>query len=262
MADVNIKIDIDADTSAIDRVRSKLRSLCKEVDDCTSTMDKHTKSLRELSDAQDNSGRRTEKNRNSFSRIGKAAKGLTGFLGKLAKFGFMYLGIEAAAALLVIASAGILFKSGQILAKAYEMSLSGVAYGFAAIVAAGAAALAAMRQFQAVQFAPSFSEGAINTDDPMRAASASMKIFIDDQEMAVIGTKGLTAAFKTLNDQQQVTGKTTAVFRQLSNYTAGMGGDMEKGSQSMAKFLAQFQKDKTMTEAVKEAGKELGPNFT
>jgi len=262
MADVNIKIDIDADTSAIDRVRSKLRSLCKEVDDCTSTMDKHTKSLRDLSDAQDNSGRRTEKTRSSFSKIGKAAKGLTGFLGKLAKFGFYYLAAEAAAALLVIASAGILFKSGQLLAKAYEMSLSGVAYGFAAIVAAGAAALAAMRQFQAVQFAPSFTAGTINTDDPMRAASATMKMFIDDQDLAVIGTKGLTSAFKTLNDQQQITGETTAVFKQLSNYTAGMGGDLEKGSQSMAKFLAQFQKDKRMTEAVKEAGKELGPGFT
>jgi hypothetical protein len=94
-----------------------------------------------------------------------------------------------------------------------------------------------------------------------QAASAGMKMFIDDQQMAVIGTKGLTSAFKTLNDQQQITGKTTAVFRQLSNYTAGMGGDMEKGSQAMAKFLAQFQKDKRMTEAVKEAGKELGPNF-
>jgi hypothetical protein len=261
MADVNIKIDIDADTSAIDRVRAKLRSLCKEVDDCTGTIDKHTKSLKDLSDAQDKTGRGSGKNGNAFNKAGKASKSLTGFLAKLAKFGFMYLAVEAAAALLVIASAGILFKSGQILAKAYEMSLSGVAYGFAAIVAAGSAALAAMRQFQAVQFAPSFSEGTINTDDPMRAASASMKMFIDDQAMAVIGTKGLTAAFKTLNDQQQITGETTAVFRQLSNYTAGMGGDMEKGSQAMAKFLAQFQKDKRMTEAVKEAGKELGPGF-
>lgn len=261
MADVNIKIDIDADTSAIDRVRAKLISLCREVDDCTDTMDKHTKSLRDLSDASDESGKRVGRNGRNFDQTGKKAKGLTGFLKKLAKFGFLYLGIEAAAALVIIGSAGVLFKSGQLLAKGYQMALSGVAYAMTAIVAAAAAALAAMRQFQAVQFAPSFSKGAINTDDPMRAASAGMKMFIDDQQMAVIGTKGLTSAFKTLNDQQQITGKTTAVFRQLSNYTAGMGGDMEKGSQAMAKFLAQFQKDKRMTEAVKEAGKELGPNF-
>jgi hypothetical protein len=86
-------------------------------------------------------------------------------------------------------------------------------------------------------------------------------MFVDNADLAVIGTKGLSAAFKTLSDQQPVTGETVAVYRELSNYTAGMGGDMEKGSQAMAKFLAQFQKDKTMTEAVKTAGKELGPGF-
>lgn len=261
MADVNIKIDIDADTSAIDRVRAKLISLCREVDDCTDTMDKHTKSIRELSGAEEESHRKRRKHGDGFDNQGKKANKLTKFLKGLAKFGFKYLAIESLAALAVIGSAGILFKTGQLLARGYQMALSGVAYAMTAIVAAGAAALASMRQFQAVQFAPSFSAGAINTDDPMRAASAGMKMFIDDQEMAVLGTKGLTSAFKTLNDQQQVTGKTTAVFRELSNYTAGMGGDMEKGSQAMAKFLAQFQKDKTMTEAVKTAGKELGPGF-
>ena len=261
MSDVNITIDIDADTSGIDRTRARLRMLARDADDASDAFDRHSASLRDLSDSQDDFDSGSRRNQRNFNNTGKKAKGLTGFLRKLAKFGFLYLGIEAAAALVIIGSAGVLFKSGQLLAKGYEMALSGVAYAMTAIVAAAAAALAAMRQFQAVQFAPSFSKGAINTDDPMRAASAGMKMFIDDQQMAVIGTKGLTSAFKTLNDQQQITGKTTAVFRQLSNYTAGMGGDMEKGSQAMAKFLAQFQKDKRMTEAVKEAGKELGPNF-
>lgn len=261
MADVNITIDIDANTAAIDRVRAKLRSLCKEVDDCTSTMDKHTKSLRELSDAQDEAGRGSGRNQRGFNASSKGAKGLTKFLRTLAKFGFIYLAVEAAAALIVISSVNLLFKSGQWLAKAYQASLSGVAYAMVAIVAAASAAIAAMRQFQAVQFAPSFSEGAINTDDPMKAASGAMKMFIDDTQMAVVGTKGLSSAFKVLNDQAAVTGETTAVFRQLTNYTAGMGGDLEKGSQAMAKFLAQFQKDKTMTEAVRDAGNELGPNF-
>lgn len=261
MADVNIKIDIDADTSAIDRVRRKLIDLCREVDDCTDTMDKHTKSLRDLSNAQDDAGRGAGRNGRNYNTSGKAAKKLTSMLGSLAKFGFKVMAIEAAAALAVIGSAAILFKSGQFLAKGYQAALSGVAYAMTAIVAAGAAALAAMRQFQAVQAKPGFMAGTANTEDPMKAASSSMKMFIDDQQMAVLGTKGLTSAFKTLNDQQQITGRTTAVFRELSNYTAGMGGDMEKGSQAMAKFLAQFQKDKTMTEAVKTAGKELGPGF-
>lgn len=261
MADVKITIDIDADTAAIDRVRQKLRRLCKETEDCTKTMDTHTESLRDLGRAQDDSGKNTDKNSKKMGTLGKMAKGLNGFLKKLAMLGFKYVAIEAAAALLVIASAGPLMKLGSMFAKGYQIALSGVAYAFAAVVAGAAAFAAAQRQFQSVQFAPAFSEGAINTDSSFQAASGAMKMFVDDAELAVIGTKGLSSAFKTLNDQQAVTGQTTAVFRELSNYTAGMGGDMEKGSQALAKFLAQFQKDKTMTSAVKEAGKELGPGF-
>ena len=261
MADVKITIDIDADTAAIDRVRQKLRRLCMEADDCTDTMDKHTKSLKDLGRAQDDTGRGSDKNTKKMGNLGKMAKGLNGFLKKLAMLGFKYVAIEAAAALAVIGSAGILFKVGAMLAKGYQAALGGVAYALAAVVAGAAAFAAAQRQFQSVQFAPSFSEGAVNTESSFAAASGAMKMFVDDTELAVIGTKGLSSAFKTLNDQQAVTGKTTAVFRELSNYTAGMGGDMEKGSQSMAKFLAKFQKDKTMTSGVTDAGKELGPQF-
>jgi hypothetical protein len=261
MADVKITIDIDADTAAIDRVRQKLRRLCMEADDCTDTMDKHATSLRDLGKAQDDAGKNTEKNGKKMGTLGKIAKFLNGGLKKLAMLGFKYVAIEAAAALAVIGSAGILFKAGALLAKGYQMALSGVAYALAAVIAGAAAFAAAQRQFQSVQFAPAFSEGAINTESSFAAASGAMKMFVDDTQLAVIGTKGLSSAFKTLNDQQAVTGKTTAVFRELSNYTAGMGGDMEKGSQAMAKFLAQFQKDKSMTGAVTDAGKQLGPEF-
>ena len=127
MADVNITIDIDADTAAIDRVRSKLRALCKEVDDCTETHKKHTKALNDLSRAQDNQGRSGRKSTQGFNAASKGAKGLTKFLKTLAKFGFIYLAVEAAAALIVISSVNLLFKSGQWLAKAYQASLSGVA---------------------------------------------------------------------------------------------------------------------------------------
>lgn len=261
MADVKITIDIDADTGAIDRVRLKLKKLCSEVDDCTKTMDKYSSSLKDMSDAEEKSGRGHDRNSKKMGLLGKMAKGLSGFLKKLAMLGFKYMAIEAAAAAVVLLSIGPLFKLGSMLAKGYQAALGGVAYALAAVVAGAAAFAAAQRQFQSVQFAPSFSEGAINTTDKFAAASGAMKMFVDDAQLAVLGTKGLNSAFKTLNDQQAVTGKTTALFRSLSNYTAGMGGDLEKGSQSMAKFIAKFQKDKTLTGGVTEAGKELGPEF-
>ena len=261
MADVKITIDIDADTAAIDRVRSKLKALCREVDDCTQTHEKHTAALRDLSKAQKDNEDGSNKNTKKMSTLGKMAKGLSGFLKKLAMFGFKYLAIEAAAALVVIGSAGLLFKAGSMLAKGYQASLGAISYAMAGVVAAGAAFLASQRQFQQVQFAPMYSEGAVNTESSIVAASQAMSMFVEDSQMAVIGAKGLSSAFKTLSDQAPVTGKTTAVFRELSNYTAGMGGDMEKNSQAMAKFLAKFQKDKTLTEGVTTAGKELGPGF-
>jgi hypothetical protein len=261
MADVKITIDIDADTAAIDRVRAKLNKLCSEVDDCTKTMDAYSSSLKDMSNSQDNNSKSFDRNSKKMGLLGKMAKGLSGFLKKLAKLGFKYMAIEAAAAAVVLLSIGPLFKLGSMLAKGYQNALGGVAFALAAVVAGLAAFAAAQRQFQSVQFAPAFAEGAINTENKFAAASGAMKMFMDDAQLAVIGTKGLTSAFKTLNDQQNVTGKTTAVFRALSNYTAGMGGDLEKGSQSMAKFLAKFQKDKTLTGGVTEAGKELGPEF-
>lgn len=261
MADVKITIDIDADTAAIARVRAQLKALCREVDDCADTHRKFTKQLDDLSGATRKNTKDDDDNKKGKSKLIKVVDFFSKGLRKLAMLGFKYVAIEAGAALAVIGSAGILFKTGAMLAKGYQSSLAAVSYALAAVAAAGAAFLAAQRQFQSVQFAPAFSEGAINTADRFAAASGAMKMFVDDTQMAVIGTKGLSAAFKTLNQQQAVTGKTTAVFRALSNYTAGMGGDLEKGSQSMAKFLAEFQKKKTMGDTVTEAGKELGPEF-
>lgn len=279
---VTIKIDVKADTAAIERVRAQLKALCSEVDDCTKTHEKHTKSLDDMSDAHKRTARDLDKNTKGIKDYGNQSQKsgkqsnvfwkdfldfskmpgmMLGGFQKLIKFGFKYLAIEAAAAAAVLATSTLLFKTGSFFAKSYQMALSGAAYGLAAFAAAAAVAIAAQRQFQSVQFAPQYSEGAINTTDKFEAASQAMKMFVDDTQMAVLGSKALTGAFRTLSEQAPVTGETTGAFRALSNYTAGIGGDMEKSSQALAKFMAKFQKDKTMTEGVKAAGKELGPDF-
>lgn len=279
---VTIKINVKADTAAIERVRAQLKALCSEVDDCTKTHEKHTKSLEDMADAHKSTARDVDKTRKSIKDYGnqstKSGKQsnvfwktfldfskmpgmMLGGFQKLIKFGFKYLAIEAAAAAAVLATSTLLFKTGSFFAKGYQMALSGAAYGLAAFAAAAAVAIAAQRQFQSVQFAPQYSEGAINTTDKFEAASQAMKMFVDDTQMAVLGSKALTGAFKTLSAQAPVTGETTGAFRALSNYTAGIGGDMDKSSEALAKFMAKFQKDKTMTEGVKAAGKELGPDF-
>ena len=262
MADVKIKIDIDADTAAIERVRAQLKSLCREVDDCTDTHQKHTRTLRDLSREQKRGGDEDDKRSRKFGALGKMGKMLTKVLRTLGKFGFLYMAIEAAAAVLVIGSAALAFKTGAFLAKAYQQALAGVAYGFAAVTAAAAAALAAQRQFQSVQMAPQYFEGGANTDDRFKGSSGAMKMLVDDISLAVIGAQGLQSAFTTLSKQGPVTGQTVGVLRELSNYTTGIGGDIAKNTESLAQFLAEFQKKGRMSQSVKDLGAELGPDFT
>lgn len=279
---VTIKINVKADTAAIERLRAQLKSLCREVDDCTKTHEKHSKSLRDLSKAHRETGRDIDKTRKSIDDYGDSTRRsrqktnvfwkefldfskvpgqMLGGLASLGKLGFKYVAIEAAAAAATLATATLLFKTGSFFAKSYQAALSGVAYGFAAVASAAAVFFAAQRQFQSVQFAPQYAEGAANTSDRFMAASGAMKMFVDDARMAVLGAEALSGAFKTLSDQAPVTGQTTATFRALSNYTTGIGGDLKKSSAALADFMAKFQKDKSLSAGVTEAGKKLGPDF-
>ena len=279
---VTIKINVKADTAAIERLRAQLKSLCREVDDCTKTHEKHAKTLRDMSKAHRDAGRDVDKTRKSIDDYGRSTSRtrqktnvfwkefldfskfpgqMLGALSSLAKMGFKYVAIEAALAAATLATATLLFKTGSFFAKSYQAALSGVAYGFAAVAAAAAVFFAAQRQFQSVQFAPQYAEGAVNTSDRFMAASGAMKMFVDDARMAVLGAEALSGAFKTLSDQAPVTGQTTATFRALSNYTTGIGGDLKKSSAALADFMAKFQKDKTMSAGVKAAGEKLGPDF-
>jgi hypothetical protein len=280
---VTIKIDVDADIASITAVRAALNAMCSEVDDCTKTMDKHRKKMDEVTSTHDSlakgankntkalnshSGatKNATKNQDSFLKrlfsVNDATKTLLGGLHKLIKFGIKPMAIEMAAAALAIASSALLFKSGAAFAKGYQLALSGVAYAIVAATAAFATFLAAQREFASTSFAPMFADGATNTASSVEAASSAMKMFVDDAQLAVLGSKSLTAAFSTLSKQGPVTGKTTAAFRALADVTSGMGGDIGKNSEELAKFMAEYQKRGTFGSKVQQAGKALGPEFT
>jgi prefoldin subunit 5 len=281
---VTIKINVKADTAVIERVRAQLASLCREADDCSNTFDKYSKRLNDTSKSQkrltettDNhssavkrlSGaqRRNSKDNDSFIKqlfkMDDVGKKLLGGLQGLIKFGFKYVAIEAAAAAAVIGSAGLLFKTGQLFAKGYQTALAGVSYALTALVAAGSAFLAVQQQFASIQFAPMFTKGLVNTQDRFEAADLAMRSFVNSSELAVFGTKALTASFaemaKNVNPQQL--GQVTGAMRTLGNVAAGMGGDIGKNFQEVSKFAAAFQKEGKLTDAVKKQGEGLSPIF-
>lgn len=281
---VTIKINVNADTAAISRVRAQLAALCREADDCSDTFDKYSKQLnntskqhktltnatddhssavRRLSGAQ----KKNSKDNDSFLKqlfsMGGASGKLLDGLRSLIKFGFKYVAIEAAAAAAVIGSAGLLFKAGSALAKTYQAALSGISYGFAAIVAAASAFFATQQQFASIQFAPYFQQGLVNTKDRFESADLAMRSFTNSQELAVFGNKALSASFAELakNVKDGKIGVATGAMRELGNVAAGMGGDIGKNFQEVSKFVAAFQKEGKLTDAVKKQGEGLSPIF-
>lgn len=111
-----------------------------------------------------------------------------------------------------------------------------------------------------MQNSPAYFEGTINTTDRFVAAGQAMSLFADNTQLAVIGAKGLQASFGILSKVKPVTGETTAAFTSLMDVVAGSGGDLEKGSQKLADFLAAVQKKGSLAGGA-QAAKELGPDF-
>jgi hypothetical protein len=85
-------------------------------------------------------------------------------------------------------------------------------------------------------------------------------MFTDNTQLAVVGAKGLQASFSTLSKVKPVTGETVAAYTSLMDVVAGSGGDLEKGSQKLADFLAAVQKKGSLAGGA-QAAKELGPDF-
>jgi hypothetical protein len=281
---VTIKINVKADTAAIERLRAQLKSLCREADDCSDTFDKYSKGLNTTSTSQKKLTNTTDDNSSAIKRLSGATRGAgndnrkfgksMGMLSKVGKFfgnmlmgvaklGFKYLAIEAALAAAVIASSVVWFKVASASAKGYQMAVAGAGYALTVFAAAGSAFLAAQEQFASVQFAPMFTEGLVNTSDKFEAANLAMKSFVNDSQLAVFGTKALSGAFAEMakNLDGQKLGQATGALRQMGNVAAGMGGDIGKNFGDVSKFVTSFMKEGKLTDKVKTQGEELSPIF-
>ena len=152
------------------------------------------------------------------------------------------------------------FQAGTYFIKMYKAAMSTLASAVGIAFVGITTLLAAQKEFAVVQNSPAYMDGANNTSDRMIAAGQAMSMFTDNTRLAVIGSKGLSASFTTLSKIKPVTGETTAAFTTLMDVVAGSGGDLEKGSQKLADFLAAVQKKGSLAGGA-SAAKELGPDF-
>lgn len=152
------------------------------------------------------------------------------------------------------------FQAGTYFVKMYRAAMSTMASAVGLAFVAITTLLAAQREFASVQMSPQYSEGTQLTTDRFIASGQAMSMFTDNTELAVIGAKGLQAAFTTLSKVKPVTGATVGAFTTLTDFTAGQGGDIEGNTKKLADFFAKMQKTGTVAGASAEA-KALGPDF-
>lgn len=159
-----------------------------------------------------------------------------------------------------LSAISLAFKAGTYFQKMYASAMSTFASAVGIAFVAITTLLAAQREFAAVQNSPAYFEGTVNTTDRFVAAGQALSMFTDNSRLAVVGAKGLQAAFGTLSKVAPVTGQTTAAFTSLMDVIAGSGGDLEGGSKKLAEFMAKVKKSGTLAGGA-EAAKALGPDF-
>ena len=284
MADerVVIKIDINADTSAIDRVQRKLRALAAEAEatnarmrglntslddnaDAADRVDKShgraSKSVRSHGSEQDRFSKRLKKNEKDFNLHEKMVNGLATAFGTTLKFGLMGAGIEMAAMAAALASVNGLMGIGQMAMKAYRFAMSGVAAGAAAGVIAISTLVAAQREYNgaisAFQYksAPQLGKGTAQ-------AMSAMRNLTSDTRLGVFGMKNLNAAFAAVSKNAEMTGGLQNALAGLGDFAVAAGGDIGKNITAAADFLGLLKKEGSLTADVLSSASKVGPEFS
>ena len=159
-----------------------------------------------------------------------------------------------------LSAVSLAFQMGTYFVKMYRAAMSSMASAVGIAYVALTTLLAAQREFAAVQNSPAYVKGSLTTNDRFVAAGQAMSMFVGNSQLAVVSAKSLQSSFTTLSKVEPITGKTTAAFTSLMDVVAGSGGDLDKGSEKLAEFLAQVQKKGTLAGGA-QAAKELGPDF-
>ena len=194
-----------------------------------------------------------------FDFRGDMGKGIAMYgklLGVVNKLAMISLPLMMAA----LGGIALAFQMGTYFIKMYKAAMSSMASAVGVAYVALTTLLAAQREFSAVQNSPAYAKGALTTNDRFVAAGQAMSMFVGNSQLAVVSAKSLQTSFTSLSKVAPITGATTAAFTSLMDVVAGSGGDLDKGSEKLAEFLAQVQKKGTLAGGA-QAAKELGPDF-
>ena len=259
MADekIVIKIDVDAKTTAIEKMTQATKRLKREAGTFRSGRSDVNSYLKEMDKFAGN----TAKLKRHFDAVDKGIKAF-GF--GLKKFVTMSLkGVVAEMALMSAAMLGIhaLFIAGRGLAKAYAGAMQIMASGAAAAAVALATAAAAVREQQAAMFAYR-GKGAGEFGSGLNQARVAMRGLQMDSDLAGLGVANLNKAYAAMSKSMSTPqiNASTALFKSLMDFGAA-GQDPGAAAEKVGAMIAALSDSKKSLGDVQTAAKALGPEM-
>lgn len=223
---VVIRLNVKSDTGAIAKTQAALRSLGKDVDRSGGLFGKTSNKI--------------DLTKRSLTAFEKSATFASKAIGMTFKTALMNAGAQAVILGAGIATVNGLFRVGQVAAKAYQMAMSGLAGVFAVAASAAGVFAAAMRENAAAlasfnyssqkQFGPAINQA--------RAALGGLE---RDANLAVLGTKALSAAFTAVSKHAEFTASSQRALKQMAGF-AYASGDPDKALAAAGDFIGLLQK--------------------
>ena len=262
MADekITIKIDVDANTTAIEKATQATKRLKREAG--------KSSGKKEIDDYVKDTTKSLKKSQDSFKKHFDTVDAMTQKFGKsLGKFLSMAIkGVIAEMALLSATMIGIhaLFAAGGYLAKAYNGGMKLAAAGAAALTVALATGVAAMREQQAAMYAYR-GKGANEFGAGINQVRVAMRGLQMDQDLAGLGAEALNKAYavmsKTMSTPQ--INASNKLFKNLMDFGSA-GQDPAKATEKVGAVIeaitgAGTGKNKKSLSQTLSLVKQLGP---
>lgn len=278
---VSIKIDIDARTAGIDRVRQKLTQLATEAkavdrsfNDMTNRSEKLNRSMVDLDKEVrskekdfDKLTKGVDKNADSFDKLEKETKktektlsGFGKFIKKLASLFLKGFAISLALTIAALISINLAFKAGAWLAKAWgatvTFALKAAAAAGATVVTVFAALAAAQKQYIAATQASRYGGGLAG----LARSSSAMRSLSSNTQLAVFGAEALQGAFAAISQKTRLTGGLVTALEAMGDFIAA-SGDPKKALAAAGQFLGELNSKGKLTGDIMKAAAEIGPEF-
>lgn len=270
---VTIKIEVNADTRAIDKVKRKLRELRAESKLLNGDVRRAGRSLDDMSRSSDRLGDSADRTDGKLMRMGRSLQsslipnlGLAkrrladffGILNKATRFGLKVFAIQTVALSAGLLAVSAAFKVGSFAAKAWQFTMTAAAGAAASVAAALATAAAAVRQYQAAMNAVNYTKGPLGSRQAM--TGAGLRAMQTDPSLQSFGPQAIQGGFAALSKNARYTGDMSGSFRALGDFAVA-SGDMEKGLAAAGAFLGMLRKNGKVTEEAAAAAADLGTEF-